>query len=178
MKKILIFLCIISGLVMSGCTSTQISRSSQRQVFNACSRWGVVPLTNYTQTPQAGEKAATIAAGLLRTCNIKQVIVYRRPGSCKEILACPHQQLSDNQIRLWARRKRLRYVMLGSVNEWRYKVGLDGEPAVNLTLNILDVNTGKIVWNSVGSKVGGSRCSVGVVAHDLINSMLLGLVLR
>lgn len=178
MRKVIVFLGFAICLALSGCTATKINQPAQTQVVCAGLKWGVMPLVNYTQTPQAGEKAAAITAGLLQAYDIKQVVIYRRQGACQTILACPHQQLSDTQIRLWARRKGIRYVMFGSVNEWRYKVGLDGEPAINITLNLMDVHSGKVVWSSVGSKVGGSRGSVGVIAHDLIGNMLSGMVIR
>jgi outer membrane lipoprotein SlyB len=177
MKRVVIFLCLVIGLILGGCTSTRINQS-KTQALHSGVKWGVAPLVNYTQTPQAGEKAAAITAGLLQVYDVKQVVMYKRPGSCKTILACPHQQLSTGKIRAWARSRRISYVMYGSVNEWRYKVGLDGEPAVSVTLSVLDVYSGRVVWNSVGSKVGGSRGSVGVIAHDLISSMLSGLVIR
>lgn len=178
MKRALIFLCIAFCSLISACTSTKINQSSQWQAFDSHAKWGIMPFTNYTQTPQAGEKAASIMAGLLRSRNIQHVTVYQRPGSCKTILACPHKELTNTQVRLWAKKRKISYVMLGSVNEWRYKVGLDGEPAVNVTANLLDATTGKIIWNSVGSKVGGSRGSVGVIAHDLLSDMLSGLALH
>jgi len=122
MKKIVFLLVVSVCLMIGGCTTTQISHSTPTQTLNKKVKWGVVPLVNYTQTPQAGEKAAAITAGLLRVHNVNNVVVYRRPGSCKTILACPHQALSKYQIKLWARKMGVKYVMTGAVNEWRYKL--------------------------------------------------------
>ena len=35
----------------------------------------------------------------------------------------------------------------GAVDEWRYKVGVDGEPAAGVTLQIIDVASGDILWS-------------------------------
>ncbi|MGD9153409.1 MAG: penicillin-binding protein activator LpoB [Gammaproteobacteria bacterium] len=177
MQRIVIVLFVSIGLLLGGCTATKINRSIYAQPLSPYCKWGVVPLANYTQSPQVGEKAAAITAGLLKAYGINNVVVYHRPGSCKTVLTCPHQIMSNYQMRLWARKAGVKYVMTGAVNEWRYKVGLDGEPAVSLTLNVIDVRSGKMVWSTVGSKVGGSRESIGVIAHELINGMLNMLVL-
>ena len=39
----------------------------------------------------------------------------------------------------WARERQARYALTGAVDEWRYKVGVDGEPAAGVTLQIIDV---------------------------------------
>lgn len=62
--------------------------------------------------------------------------------------------------------------MTGTVNEWRYKVGLDGEPAVSVTLKLIDMRNGRVIWSAVGSKMGSSRSSLGNVGQRLIDSML------
>jgi len=71
----------------------------------------------------------------------------------------------------WAREQGIRYALTGAVDEWRYKVGVDGEPAVGLALRIVDVQSGQVVWSSVGAKSGWSRDSLAGVAQKLMRAM-------
>ena len=72
----------------------------------------------------------------------------------------------------WAQSTGAHYAMTGSINEWNYKVGLDGEPVVGISLQLIDLASKRIVWTAVGSKSGGSRIAVSTVAQQLINTML------
>jgi polysaccharide biosynthesis protein PelC len=56
--------------------------------------------------------------------------------------------------------------------EWRYKVGIDGEPAVGLTLKIIDLSNGRVLWSATGAKSGWSREALASVAQSLILNMV------
>ncbi|EQD28248.1 lipoprotein, partial [mine drainage metagenome] len=73
----------------------------------------------------------------------------------------------------WASQNRIQYALTGSVQEWRYKTGVDGEPAVSVTFNLVDMTTGKTVWSATGSRTGWSRSSVGSVGQTLIDQLLI-----
>jgi len=63
-------------------------------------------------------------------------------------------------------------LVLYSWQEWRYKVGVDGEPAAGVTLQIIDVATGELLWSGSGGKSGWSREALSAVAHKLIRDLL------
>ena len=56
----------------------------------------------------------------------------------------------------------------GSVEEWRYKVGVDGEPAVGITLQLIDLPSGAVIWTASGSKTGWSREGLTATAQKLL----------
>ena len=58
------------------------------------------------------------------------------------------------------------------MEEWRYKVGVDGEPAVGMMLQITDLKSGQVVWSGSGGKTGYSRESLSGTAQKLLNQML------
>ena len=58
------------------------------------------------------------------------------------------------------------------MDEWRYKVGVDGEPAVGVTLEIVDVGTGATVWSGAGAQSGWSREALAAVGQKLIRNLL------
>ncbi len=126
----------------------------------------VIPFKNNTETPLAGLRASSIVKGILgsRGYNIRDVFTD-----------IPERDLTDREIKSLlqeSKNKGIRYAVVGDVNEWRYKTGIDGEPAVSLSMRIIDLETGKIVWVATGSKSGWGHQSLGVVAQDLINDIL------
>lgn len=58
------------------------------------------------------------------------------------------------------------------MSEWRYKVGVDGEPAVGITLQVIDVPSGNVIWSATGSRTGWSRDAVSAVAQKLLRELL------
>lgn len=162
---------------VTGCSTTVINKNPQAITLHARSAVGVMPMENHTQTPQAGEKVAAIVSGFLQTKGIGNVKIYQSNVACDKILSCPTTNLSIPAIFNWARKNNIDYVVLGTVNEWSYKVGLDGEPEVNITLKLIGVDSGKTIWSAVGSKTGGSRSGLGNIGHELIDRLLSPIII-
>jgi hypothetical protein len=57
------------------------------------------------------------------------------------------------------------------VDEWTYKIGLDGQPAVGFTLSVVDLGSGKVIWTGAASASGGSRQGVAVLAQDTLDRL-------
>ena len=51
----------------------------------------------------------------------------------------------------------------GAVDEWRYKVGVDGEPAVGMALQVIDLQSGEVLCSGVGAKSGWSREALAAI---------------
>ncbi|MEO1938403.1 MAG: DUF4136 domain-containing protein [Sulfurimonas sp.] len=114
-------------------------------------------LQNYTDTPRAGKRAANIVEGVL---------------SAKGYSVFYHSQaLSLEKERMIAKNKNADYFMSGAVSEWRYKTGIDGEPAVSLRIALYDVKNGKLVWSGVGANNDWGKGSIGTTAQSLIEEM-------
>lgn len=114
----------------------------------------ILPFENLTQTPYAGLKASYITEGVLRSKGIKVVRGYK---------------VKDEKI-LLKNFKEYAYFLKGKVIEWRYKTGIDGEPAVSLYLEIEDKNK-NIVWSAAGSKSQWGHKSVSLTAQELLNEI-------
>ena len=174
MKNGLKLLLIISALIVTACTAIN---SSQIVATQANSRWGIVPFANNTEVPQAGNRATSITAGVLRSRGIRTLPVYPTNKNCSKLIVCPNAITTVEQALKWARRHQIHYVMMGAVNEWDYKVGLDGEPIAGVALQLYHVQSGNMVWSSVGSKIGNSRSGLTVIAQKLITEMLSTLMI-
>jgi|LNFM01.1.fsa_nt_gb TolB-like protein len=133
--------------------------------------WTVLPFANHTETPMAGNRAESIAEALLTARGIGKVRRYTATAQQEALFDAGDTKRQDDAL-AWAREQGIRYALAGSVDEWRYKVGVDGEPAAGVTLRIIDVASGDVVWSGVGGKSGWSREALSAVAQKLIRELL------
>lgn len=162
------FLGAAVALTMAACSTVDVAPAPALQ---GGAKWGLVPFVNNTETPQAGLREESIVDGLLRSR--KSIDLEHYPANLNdETLFEPMDRRQQEAAIEWARRQGIRYVLAGSVDEWRYKVGVDGEPAVGLTLKIIDVPNGKVVWSAVGSGTGWSREALSAVAQKLTRRLI------
>lgn len=137
--------------------------------------WAILPIVNHTETPQAGLRAEAITEALLRNRGIN---LRRYPASISsEALFDATERKLLAEALAWARSQGAQYAVTGAVEEWRYKVGIDGEPAVGVTLQVTDVQTNDILWTSTGGKTGWSREALSGVAQKLLTKMVGGIQL-
>lgn len=164
-------LCVlVLCLWLSACAVVNISDSG-KTALSRNARWVMLPVLNHTETPQAGLRAETILVPLLHQQGLEKLATY--PASMgRESLLLGNEQASQEEARRWAKEQGFRYAVTGSVDEWRYKVGVDGEPAVGMNLLVWDLNSDKIVWSAVGGKSGYSREAVSAVAQKLARDLL------
>jgi len=117
-------------------------------------------LNNYTDTPRAGMRASNLVEGVLRARG------YDITSHLKDKLP------SMKKARKIAKSDGSKFFMYGGVSEWRYKTGIDGEPAVSLQLSLYKVKNKKLVWSSTASDSDWGNASIGTTAQDLIDEML------
>jgi hypothetical protein len=160
---------LLSLLALAACTKINSSRMIETAPN---SRWGIAVFANNTEIPQAGFKAMNITMGVLRSRGVRAFAIYPSNINCNKLIVCPNANPSVSAVLSWARRSHLQYLMMGAVNEWDYKVGLDGEPIAGVSLQLYSVRSGAMIWSSVGSKIGTSRSGLAVIAQQLLNEML------
>lgn len=153
---------------LAACSTTDIGDAPE---LAAGTQWGLLPFANHTETPQAGLRAEAIAETILRARGMANLRRY--PASLNnETLFEPMDRKQMDAALEWARSENLGYALTGTVDEWRYKVGIDGEPAVGLTLQLVEVSSGKVVWAAAGGKSGWSREALSAVAQKLSRTLL------
>jgi len=166
MRNMLFILVLALGL--AGCTTLHqggggpLARSES---------WAVLPFVNNTETPYAAERAEAVTTALLLAKGFGRVDQYQPAGKEDEPVLDRGVKRHAEAL-AWARLHNVRYVVNGVVNEWRYKVGLDGEPVAGLTLQVVDLPSGKVVWSATAGKSGWSRDAVSAVAQQVIASMI------
>lgn len=172
MKNVKFLLTLALSGLLGGCSVVDRVRVSAPE---ANARWALLPIANHSETPQAGARCEAITEAVLRTMGIKDLERYPAELGSDALLDPAERKLAE-QAMAWARTRDARYAVTGSVEEWRYKVGVDGEPAVGLTLSVIDLGTGRIIYSASGGKSGWSREAVSAVAQKLVKELLLELV--
>ena len=169
MKKFISRLFLLAGLAFLTACST-LDHSAPPPVSSKA-QWVALPFANHTETPLAAGRAEAIAESLLRANGIGKLRRY--PASLQQEALFETGERKPFEASLeWARKEGARYALTGSVDEWRYKVGVDGEPAVGIALSIIDVASGETLWSGAGGKSGWSREALSAVAQQLMRRLI------
>ncbi len=172
MRKILQLewmLAVVLALAMGGGCSVMDASVAPSLSSNAT--WAVLPFINLTETPQAGQRVEAISASMLLAMGAPSSKQFSLTQNL-DPLELDSPALIRETALSWAKTQKAQYALTGAVDEWRYKVGVDGEPAVGMTLQVLDVNTGDVVWSGVGAQTGWGREAVSAVAQKLVRQLL------
>ncbi len=147
MKKALFFIFLF---LFSGCSVMQknsFSKLDKNQTIV------IMPFKNLSETPYAGVKASLIAEGVLRSEGYRVLRGYKIKND-KPIL----KDINAS------------YFLDGKVIEWKYKTGIDGEPAVSVYIE-LKAKNGNVLFSSVASKSDSGYQSLGVAAQSLFEGI-------
>ena len=158
----------ITCLLLTACAVIDHSQSPR---LDQEASWALLPMLNHTETPQAGRRAESITEALLHSRGLQHLQRYPTKLQDEASVLGSDRQLYESAI-VWAKNQKIRYGMTGTVDEWRYKVGIDGEPAVGVSLRLVDLTTNQVVWSAVGGQTGWSREAVSAVAQKLIKRLL------
>ena len=141
------------------------------------SRWVILPITNLAETVQAGERIEAMLDTVLRRRGITNLDRY--PAIKEDEV---HVLLSDraryDAALAWARGQHYDYAVTGTVEEWRYKAGNESEPAVGLTVTVVDMTDNRTLWSGTGASVGSSFENTSGVALELLTKLAEGMTLR
>ncbi len=168
-------LIILLTLSMGAC-STAIQSTTNHDALDTQSRWALLPIANNTDTPQAGLSAEAMIEHQLHRRGIDNLLHYPVALSRDSLFEPTERKISD-EAKKWALDQGVRFAVTGSVQEWRYKVGIDGEPAVGVTLKVLDLSNDRVVWSASGAKSGWSREALAAVAQAVLADVLASLKL-
>lgn len=135
-----------------------------------------MPIENNSETPLAGERLEAIVATLLRARGVARVDHAPPPTDPDAAVTMSDRQRSDAALE-WARRHGYVYAVAGSVEEWRHKSGLDGEPAIGLSLRIVRIEDDTVVWSGTTSRTGWTHESVSSTALRAVNVLIDDLTL-
>ncbi len=158
--------------------------------------WVLLPVQNLGETHMAGERVEELLTTLLRIQKNVELTPYTgaatgskgAAGAGKDAKSAKDSREADSELELderqhyervvaWARERKFTYGIGGSVEEWRYRAGTEGEPAVGLTLRVVDLRSGRIVFTAAGASPTPGRGSLSGATQDLLRTMLTKLPL-
>lgn len=169
-----IIICITLALGLAGCTTLNQGGSGSVSKSESMT---VLPFLNNTETPYAADRAEAIVVALLQAGGFSHVEQYQAVAKEEEPSLDRGVKRRADAL-AWARQRNVRYCVTGVVNEWRYKVGLDGEPVAGFTLQVMELPEGKVIWSATGGKSGWSRDAVSAVAQQVIANMVDAIPVR
>ncbi|MGB0495721.1 MAG: hypothetical protein ACPGJI_05130 [Kangiellaceae bacterium] len=135
--------------------------------------WIIMPLENNSNQPLATEKVEALLDTALFSLGV-DVQMYPK-SQVTDLISILDNQSRKLKANEWLVTQEATYVISGSVNEWHYKNGLDGEPAVSITLELIDKTTKNVLWKASGSRSGWGRESLTGAGQIVIEELLDGL---
>jgi len=153
-------------LIVTGCSS-MINKKDIELPLNK--KYAIASFWNYTETPMAGLRVATIVESVLA----KNSVALSSLISGSEEM----ESVKSKEDFLKAKKEKAKvfgakYLIMGDVQEWRYKTGIDGEPVVSFSIYIIDLQNDKVVFNGVGAKSAWGYKSIGIVAQEIAQELI------
>jgi len=165
------------GMLLAGMlTACSVHDIPDGITFQSSDAWAMLPVLNYSEEPLAGERAEAMMGTLLLGRGVSRLTRYPSLESSDVMPELNERRRLDQAIE-WAKGKGLKYGFSGTVSEWRYKSGLDAEPAVGMTLQVIEIASGQVVWSTSAARSGWGRESLSgnaqKVMRTLVNSIHL-----
>ena len=133
--------------------------------------WAINTLANFSEVPNAGQRVTAILKTHLNSKGFYQLKQYQPKSESITTLISSNIEKNKQEALEWARKNRVSYLITGSVEEWRYKYGVDGEPTVGVSLQIVDVETANTLWSASASRTGRSYQNLSGVTSSILKSM-------
>ncbi|MBL9007041.1 MAG: hypothetical protein JNJ46_22480 [Myxococcales bacterium] len=160
---------LLCAVTLSGCTSVLHVKAGSPLATGVS--WALLPFGDFGETPQASERAEEMARVLLRMHWGLDLERYPTSKESAALIDLDERQRFDRAL-LWAREQGFAYGLTGSVQEWRYRSGSDGEAAVGLTLQVINIKTGRPEWLASGSRSGLGAQTASGIAEQLLSTMI------
>lgn len=152
-------------IFLSGCGTTVSERNpaldSSRTLY-------IMPFSNQSNMPMAQSQVEELVASVLSSQGLT-VRVYPKTR-VSDVQASLEPQRRQEEARTWLSQQASGYVVQGAVHEWQYKFGIDGEPAVGLTLTLSDMTQAEI-WRGSASRSGWGRESITRIGIKAISDI-------
>ncbi|CAM3744965.1 hypothetical protein VA7868_03385 [Vibrio aerogenes CECT 7868] len=154
-------------LLLGGCSTSQVSDTVYLQPG---AKVALLPVVNRSQTPLAGASAANMLASLWYQKGLPALLMY--PDQAQGDLSFSGDDKSMAAAQAWADEQTADYTLQGSISEWRYKSGLDGDPVVSVTLTLYQTGNQAPVWSGTVSKTGWGRDNLSGTGLDVLDDLL------
>ncbi len=163
---------MIGALLLCSATACTVVDVQNGTDLNLRARWALLPILDYTDSSQAGARVEDTLSALMRTKLNVELTKYPLLSDAGDGAADLEDRQRYQRALEWAHKEGFTYGITGSVNEWRYRNGADGEAAVGFTINVVDPTSGRTLWSATGSRSGWGRETASGTAQKLLREML------
>ena len=163
MKNILI---LISAALLASCSSVVYHGGQSGSLY--VERLLMPPFVNATDDEHAGRALTEMMGSALVEAGIplyQTEDLYNQPAATEEGATPP------TRAEL-ARSVNATHILVGTVHEYRYKTDLDGDPAVGITMRLVDAETGETVWQGSSGNVGYAFASLTSAAQKAVRTLV------
>lgn len=164
MKNLILLLPL---LLLNACSSL-VHYGGSETVPPTEKRVVLAPFINATENPHAAQALNRLAATALLERGLP---LYQT----EELLLRDREENagadSTNSLS-FAREAGAAYVIAGTIHEYRYKTDLKGNPAVGVTLRLVQVRDGRTIWQGSSAKVGHGFTSLTATAHSALDELV------
>jgi hypothetical protein len=155
-------------LLLPGCTTTVVRDGSKPHVNEGKFTLVMPPFLNATDNEHAGQALTQLTGSALLECGIPLIQTEEILNKTADETA-PKQETRNLQI---AQENKATYLLIGTVHEYRYKSDLSANPAVGITLRLVNVEDGRTLWQGSSSKVGHIYASLTSTAQKAVSDLV------
>ena len=158
------------GLLAAGCASVT---TSGEVAVDGRERWALLPIENLSATPRAGDLAQDLVETRLRARGLERLDAWvdDEPTSIRDLVDADARLARAER---WARAEGYRYALTGTVHEWRYRSGIEREPVVGLGLKLVELDTGRVLWQASAARTGWGASNLSKVGARVVRELLDG----
>jgi polysaccharide biosynthesis protein PelC len=161
-----VMLCMVVVL-STGCLS-KVHHGGSKRISGEGIRIYLPPLANATDDEHAGRALSEITATALLERGLP--IIQTEPVLTRaraETAAGPEGLFLET-----ARSVNATHLLIGTVHEYRYKTDLDGDPAVGVTLRLVDAQTGLTLWQGSSGRVSVLFASLTKASQTAVRKLV------
>ena len=154
-------------LLSAGCAASQVDIDDHSGPLPMQSII-LLPFINASGAPLAAERTEALVTTLLRRKGVRELRMHStdNPRLPPELDDRRRYQSALVAAREFGPET---YGITGTVVEWGYRPGLDDQPAVSVSLRIVDVKDGRVLWSASAAR--GERGTLGTVAQSLLREL-------
>ncbi len=168
MSRLLVLLATL--LFSTGC-ATVVHQGNQSPHAHAVTRVLLPPFFNATDDEHASRALTEMTGSALVEAGIP---LFQTEETLLKS-AADKAQGPDGRYAELARQMGVSHLVIGTVHEYRYKTDLDGDPAVGITLRLVDAATGQTLWQGSSGNVGYAFASLTSASQKAVNALVTDL---
>jgi len=165
---LLAIICAVGFAIISGCATRVVDGDSVALDSSEKVRLLMPPFFNATNDDHAGRALSELTGSALVDRGIP---LYQT----EELLLSTQGETAagpDGRYQELANTVGATHLLIGTVHEYRYKTDLDGDPAVGITIRIVDARDGRTVWQGSSSNIGYAFASVTSASQRAVRRLV------